>query len=105
VRGLLRGVKCASKSATRRDELSSGAKAQFEPAVLRGGYKPPPPKEKAKAKSRSLGCARDDRFFLGAAFNLGCKFPGLWAEGADGDDVVFGFAEAGGGYAFVLLVG
>ena len=82
-----------------------GLKPNFELAVLRGGYKPRPPKEKAKAKSRSLGCARDDRFFLGAAFNLGCKFPVLWAEGADGDDVVLGLAETGGRYAFVLLVG
>ena len=37
--------------------------------------------------------------------NLGCEFPVSWAEGADGDYVVLGFAEAGGGDAFVLLVG
>jgi hypothetical protein len=29
----------------------------------------------------------------------------LWAQGSDGDDEVLGFAETGGWYAFVLLVG
>ena len=29
----------------------------------------------------------------------------LWTQRSDGDDVVLGFAETGGWYAFVLLVG
>ncbi len=36
---------------------------------------------------------------------LAWSLSGLWTQRSDGDDEVLGFAEAGGGYAFVLLVG